>query len=61
MATNKGFIQNWQGENLLPITRAELVLDCFGNIAFTSPEFEAGATRKDGTVNAYGLITAAEK
>lgn len=58
--TNKGFIKDYQGNKLLPITRAELVLDSAGNIALTSALFEAGATRADGSVNNFGLISAAE-
>lgn len=48
----KGFIKNWGGDTLLPITRAELVLDNLGNIALNSGEFEAG---KNGSK--YGLIS----
>ena len=32
MATNKGFIKDWKGNKILPITRGELVLDKDGNI-----------------------------
>lgn len=53
----KGFIKNWGGETLLPITRAELVLDSAGKIAFSSSEFEAGHRNADGTVNQFGLIS----
>lgn len=60
MAT-KGFIKDWKGNQILPITRAELVLDKNGNIALTSPLFEAGYKREDGTVNEYGLISAVER
>jgi hypothetical protein len=42
MATNKGFIKDLQGNNLLPITRGELVLDKDGNIALNSKYFLAG-------------------
>lgn len=59
--TNKGFIKDWQGNYILPITRGELVLDKLGNPAFTSPLFEAGYEHEDGSVNAYGLISAAER
>lgn len=48
----KGFIKNWGGDTLLPITRAELVLDSLGQVAFSSGEFEAG---KNGSK--YGLIS----
>ena len=48
----KGFIKNWGGDTLLPITRAELVLDSLGQIALNSGEFEAG---KNGSK--YGLIS----
>lgn len=54
MATTKGFIK--LGNNrILPITRAELVLDAQGKMAFTSELFAAGGD------NAYGLISAAER
>lgn len=52
--TIKGFIKDWSGKRLLPITRGELVLDEHGNPALTSAEFEAG---KKGS---YGLISAAD-
>lgn len=56
MATTlKGFINDWAGNRILPITRGELVLDQYGNPALTSQDFEAG---RDG--NAYGLISAAD-
>ena len=55
MATNKGFITDFGGNKLLPITRGELVLDKDGNVALTSQYFEAG---KDN--NNYGLISAGE-
>lgn len=57
----KGFIKDWKGQRILPITRAELVLDQNGNPAFTSALFEAGHVNADGTVNQYGLISAAER
>lgn len=56
MATNKGFIKDLQGNNLLPITRGELVLDKDGNIALNSKYFLAGENGSQ-----YGLITAAER
>lgn len=59
--TNKGFIKDWQGNYILPITRGELVLDKLGNPAFTSALFEAGRKNEDGSVNTYGLISAAER
>lgn len=54
MATNKGFIKDWQDNIILPITRGELVLDANGNVAFSSEQFLA----KDGHP---GLVTAAER
>lgn len=55
MATTlKGFINDWAGNRILPITRGELVLDQYGNPALASSEFEAG---KKGS---YGLISAAD-
>lgn len=54
--TTKGFIKDWQGNKILPITRGELVLDKDGNVALTSKYFLAG---ENG--NLYGLITAAER
>lgn len=56
MATQKGFIKDWAGRHILPITRGELVLDQDGNIALNSKYFLAG---ENGTQ--YGLITAAER
>lgn len=56
MATNKGFIKDLHGNNLLPITRGELVLDKDGNIALNSKYFLAGENGSQ-----YGLITAAER
>lgn len=56
MATNKGFIKDFQGNNLLPITRGELVLDKDGNVALNSKYFLAGENGSQ-----YGLITAAER
>lgn len=52
MAVYKGFIKNWQDETIMPITRAELVLDKKGQVALTSELFEAG---KNG--NKFGLIS----
>jgi hypothetical protein len=48
MATkiNKGFIKDFAGNYILPITRGELVLDSEGNIALASDLFLAG-TLKD--------------
>ena len=54
MATNKGFIKDWLGQTILPITRGELVLDSEGKAAFASEHFLA----KDGHP---GLVTAAER
>ena len=54
ITTNKGFIKDWSGNYILPITRGELVLDANGNAAFQSEQFLA----KDGHP---GLITAAER
>lgn len=60
MATNKGFIKDYQGNILLPITRGELILDSTGNLALTSAQFEAGRSI-NGVKNEYGLISAAER
>ena len=54
--TTKGFIKDWEGNKILPITRGELVLDKNGNVALTSELFLAGVNG-----NQYGLITAAER
>ena len=56
MSTNKGFIKDIQGNKLLPITRAELVLDSNGKIALTSEQFAAGVNG-----NQWGLISADER
>lgn len=56
MAITKGFIKDFYGNTLLPITRGELVLDANGNVALTSEQFLAG---ENG--NKFGLITAAER
>lgn len=50
----KGFIHDWAGKTLLPITRGELVLDSDGKIALQSDQFLA----KD---NHPGLVTATER
>ena len=52
--TYKGFIKDLHGNKILPITRAELVLDSLGKMALFSEQFLA----KDGHP---GLITAAER
>lgn len=57
MATNKGFIKDWFGNYILPITRGELVLDSQGQVALRSSEFLADLNG-DGLP---GLMTAAEK
>ena len=57
MATTKGFIQDWLGNKILPITRGELVLDKDGIIALNSEYFLAGADDK----GLPGLVTAAER
>ena len=57
MATNKGFIKDWFGNYILPITRGELVLDSQGQVALRSSEFIADLNG-DGLP---GLMTAAEK
>ena len=54
--TTKGFIKDFAGNNLLPITRGELVLDKDGNVALHSKYFLAGENGSQ-----YGLITAAER
>lgn len=63
--TIKGFIKDWSGKKILPITRGELVLDCLGNVALTSDRFLAGELKDaEGKVianNLPGLITAAER
>lgn len=56
MATNKGFITDWLGNKLLPVTRGELVLDSSGNVALNSSEFLAGVNGAQ-----FGLVTAAER
>lgn len=59
MAINKGFIKDWQGNTILPITRAELVLDVDGKLALHSEKFLASFD-DDGN-DIPGLITAAER
>lgn len=59
--TNKGFIKDAYGNKLLPITRAELVLDQDGNIALNSGHFLAGGRNQNGGTNPIGLITAEER
>lgn len=55
MAITKGFIKDWGGNRILPITRGELVLDQDGKMALASKYFEAGYNG-----NEYGLISAAD-
>lgn len=66
---NKGFIKDWLGNQILPITRGELVLDKEGYMALASKLFLAGE-QKDADGNLLkdaqgqllpGLITAAER
>lgn len=59
MATNKGFIKDFYGNKLLPITRAELVLDADGKIALHSDKFLAHFDDEQGDIP--GLITAKER
>lgn len=59
MAINKGFIKDWQGNTILPITRAELVLDVDGKVALQSQRFLAKFD--DDNNDIPGLITAAER
>lgn len=51
LKTYKGFVNDVNGNRLLPITRGELILDANGNLAFTSASFEAGI------LGDYGLIS----
>lgn len=51
LKTYKGFVNDINGNRLLPITRGELILDANGNLAFTSASFEAGI------LGDYGLIS----
>lgn len=53
---NKGFITDWLGNQMLPITRGELVLDQHGQVALHSMDFIADIEK-----NLPGLMTAAEK
>ena len=59
--TKKGFINDWAGNTLLPITRGELVLDELGNIALASDLFLAGTHTDVSGKKLPGLITAAER
>jgi hypothetical protein len=61
MAINKGFIKDWQGNHILPITRGELVLDVDGNVALASNQFLAGSLKDANGNGLPGLITAAER
>ena len=58
---NKGFIRDWLGNQILPITRGELVLDAQGNVALTSDLFLAGTFKDAQGRSLPGLITAAER
>ena len=53
---NKGFIKDWLGNQILPITRGELVLDQHGQVALHSNDFLADIQK-----GLPGLMTAAEK
>lgn len=57
----KGFIKDWNGNKMLPITRGELVLDVDGNVALTSNLFLAGTFKDAQGKGLPGLITAAER
>ena len=57
----KGFIKDWNGNKMLPITRGELVLDVEGNVALTSNLFLAGTFKDAQGKGLPGLITAAER
>lgn len=59
----KGFIKDYEGKTLLPITRAELVLDQYGKPALHSEEFLAKVPDASipGDKGLPGLMTAAEK
>ena len=61
MTTTKGFIKDWNGNRLLPITRGELVLDSKGFMALASEEFLAGVHKDAAGKGLPGLITAAER
>lgn len=54
----KGFIKNINGDYILPITRAELVLDASGMPAFNSSAFVAEAST-NGEGGRYGLVSPA--
>lgn len=56
--TYKGFIKNINGDYILPITRAELVLDASGMPAFSSSAFVAEAST-NGEGGRYGLVSPA--
>lgn len=57
MATNKGFIKDHLGNHLLPITRAELILDQEGKQAFQSAHLAAIPSSETGGGGRYGLIS----
>ena len=57
-STYKGFIKNINGDYILPITRAELVLDASGMPAFNSSAFVAEAST-NGEGGRYGLVSPA--
>ena len=61
MATNKGFIKDWVGNTILPITRGELVLDANGNMALASDLFLAGEHKDADGKPLPGLVTHAER
>ena len=57
--TLKGFIKDYDGNRLLPITRAELVLDKNGEMAMHSEQFAAAVADPSvpGDEGQYGLIS----
>ena len=57
--TLKGFIKDYDGNRLLPITRAELVLDANGYIAMHSSQFEAALPDPSNNedIGKWGLIS----
>lgn len=59
--TNKGFIKDWAGNTILPITRGELVLDANGNMALASDLFLAGEHRDANGNPLPGLVTHLER
>lgn len=62
MATYKGFIKDQQNNILLPITRGELILDAYGQLAFHSESFIAQAPDLTNNNPGHaGLMTAGEK